>query len=108
MRTSKVNERPGQGAFQREVCGTKIGRAKGEDGSRRGRREGGKKESVKQRRGIGRFANDFIENFDLLLAVVMKTANLGEIPGVYVYSHFPPENEVIPLNHKEILHNSHA
>lgn len=32
MRTSKVNERPGQGAFQREVCGMKIGRVSGEVG----------------------------------------------------------------------------
>lgn len=30
MRTSKVNERPGQGAFQREVCGMKIERTGGD------------------------------------------------------------------------------
>lgn len=40
------------------------------------KRAEGKKESVKQRRGVGRFANDFTENFDL--AVVMKTANFGD------------------------------
>lgn len=41
MRTSKVNERPGQGAFQREVCGMKIGRVSGEVGPPLGSSRGG-------------------------------------------------------------------
>lgn len=94
MRTSKVNERPGQGAFQREVCGMKIGRVSGEVGpplgSSRGGREGGGRGFVKQRRGGGRFANDFTENF--VLAVVTKAADVGGCR-VCVYS----ENKALPV-----------